>query len=665
MLSFTALLLEHFFAKPTDVLSAAVSILFLLIPSQPLLVSWGSWYWALLYYEVALVVISTAALLLLSDDSPQSKRNQASEILKALAVGIGDGRAQYFLLASIAIVFFIQPRSAAFVALLLYALMVMAIRPQRAIARLPRLLKARAAEVGEIIAVEGGSSYLVRLHTSSSRPMPKLGSLLEIHYEVDDRHVERNGWIRAACHPSIDKTCSDMPAMASYRRGAVYERGEPDKSGFFDRLFGFVSSGSDIGTLRFVRAGGAPVMEGDLVEVATDTGAVIYQVVNGKVNSETLDKRNLADSVVGEAIQLGKWDGTAGAFIHHGWVPDARTPVTKLSKIVPLSASPDELNLGCIPGTDISVLLNRKDAVSHHTAILGVTGVGKSMFARNLVRELAGEEVRVIVVDFTREWKRKLTGGDIPLIITDTAAKPLREAIRGIESELAKFKNQQNEGVVKAHKKILFDGFVSAIKEFVEGADRVRIFELPDLSNTEGVLEYTQWFFSTLFQLAREGNINNKKICIVLEEAHTVVPEWNFVGIADRTSQSLVNNISQIALQGRKYDIGFIVIAQRTASVSKTVLTQCNTIIAFQCFDGTSLGFLGNYLPPALVGALPNLGFRKAIAVGKAIRSNVPLIFEVPDLSQKEGGVVAPTLPGMSVEASAAIAHGLATPPKL
>ena len=77
--------------------------------------------------------------------------------------------------------------------------------------------------------------------------------------------------------------------------------------------------------------------------------------------------------------------------------------------------------------------------------------------------------------------------------------------------------------------------------------------------------------------------------------------------MGDKTSQGLVNSVAQIALQGRKYDIGFIVIAQRTANVSKTVLTQCNSFIAFQQFDKTSGDFFGNILGKDMVAALPRL----------------------------------------------------------
>jgi uncharacterized protein len=75
-------------------------------------------------------------------------------------------------------------------------------------------------------------------------------------------------------------------------------------------------------------------------------------------------------------------------------------------------------------------------------------------------------------------------------------------------------------------------------------------------------------------------------------------------------------------------------IAQRTANVSKTVLTQCNTVICFQAFDDTSIGFLGNYIGRDLVQTLPNLQPFHAVVTGKAIKSNIPMII---DLTRNEG----------------------------
>ncbi len=124
--------------------------------------------------------------------------------------------------------------------------------------------------------------------------------------------------------------------------------------------------------------------------------------------------------------------------------------------------------------------------------------------------------------------------------------------------------------------------FYNSIKAFLESDKNKALFELPDISNNSDILEYTRWFFYTLFKTAKTKSNFGKRVCVVLEEAHTIIPELNSMGVSVFASKATVNSIAQIALQGRKYNIGFIVIAQRTANVSKTVLTQCNSIISFQ-----------------------------------------------------------------------------------
>ena len=130
-------------------------------------------------------------------------------------------------------------------------------------------------------------------------------------------------------------------------------------------------------------------------------------------------------------------------------------------------------------------------------------------------------------------------------------------------------------------------------------------------------------------------NKESPQLCIVLEEAHTIIPEWNFASDTNKNSQASMNAISQIALQGRKYNVGLLIIAQRTANVSKTVLTQCNSIVSFTEYDKTSIDFLANYYGDSIANILPSLKFRQAVAAGKAFSSTVPMIFEVPEIKEK------------------------------
>jgi DNA helicase HerA-like ATPase len=120
------------------------------------------------------------------------------------------------------------------------------------------------------------------------------------------------------------------------------------------------------------------------------------------------------------------------------------------------------------------------------------------------------------------------------------------------------------------------------------------------------------------------------KVLVVVEEAHTVMPEASTMGLGDYDSRGLVGKIAQLSLQGRKFGIGLLIITQRTATVSKSILTQCNTIISFNCFDDTSLNFLRNTFGSDYVDAIPQLPKLHALIYGKALRSQRPLIVQIP-----------------------------------
>jgi DNA helicase HerA-like ATPase len=124
---------------------------------------------------------------------------------------------------------------------------------------------------------------------------------------------------------------------------------------------------------------------------------------------------------------------------------------------------------------------------------------------------------------------------------------------------------------------------------------------------------------------------------IVLEEAHTIVPEMSLYGRFDRTeTEGVLGRISQIALQGRKYGVGLLLISQRTALVSKTLLSQCNTVLSFGMHDETGLKYLANVFSTDHVSAIPNLKRFQVIAFGKGIKSERPVIFEIAEDPDKQ-----------------------------
>ncbi len=360
---------------------------------------------------------------------------------------------------------------------------------------------------------------------------------------------------------------------------------------------------------------------------------LFYQVINGFTEKEKLENKNEMWFIQGEAIQLGEWQNDKLSFQKFGWVPSINTPIFKANteNITIQDFQYPYYKLWVIPNTSLPSVINLDEAVSHHMALLGVTGSWKSFLAREIITELNNNDTKVICIDFNNEFVQELNPAP-ESIISIEESKNIFTEIEKLNQELSKFENNQTPKTISDCKTNIYNKFKTEIEAFLNATDKkIKIFELPEISNNRNSLDYTRYFFDTLFKIVRENykGENAKKINIVLEEAHTIIPEWNFAGTSDKTSQSLVNNIGQIALQGRKYGIGFLVIAQRTANVSKTVLTQCNTVICFQAFDETSIGFLWNYIGKDLVQTLPNLKQYHAIVTGKAIKSSIPMIIDL------------------------------------
>jgi hypothetical protein len=647
MLSFGSLFIEHFFTTPGDVLANTVSILLLLAPLRRSLGDMGNWYWLYFGYNLVLAAVALSALLLLDKDkSTSSLQNRVSDILKRFATSFGNGRVLYFALFFLTLVFYVDVQSIGFLVLFAYSFVVLVIDPRRFTLELISSGKRTTLDVGEIIGVQSENTFLARLYRE--RPAIEPFDFVQFRYPMseDDRVtcglvidkylLDEEQWIKVLCAPEIHN------ALVPYARphtssGNVVSRLDcATPEGLLDSYVGVVLDKSTISRIRFEYHGRAPVSEGTLLELTLEGSRVMYQVVQGITEAELLQSKNEAGYVVGEAVQLGTWDETRRAFDKYGWVPDINTPVFVASDIESITPTADEVHLGFIPGTNYPVFMSRSEAITHHVAILGVTGCGKSVLARHIVREIAAAGTKVICVDFTREYSGRFPDYDPASIVPNESADAMFSAIDSLSVELSKFRSQQNLASIQVWQGTLRNGFFESIKGFLQSDRHIALFELPDVSNTTGILEYTKWFFQVLFDIARRHDNFGHRLCIVLEEAHTVIPEWTFLGVSEKEATSLVNNIGQIALQGRKYKVGFIVVAQRTANVSKTVLTQCNSIVAFQQFDKTGADFLSNYMGTEMVQALPSLRFRQAIAVGKAFRTGIPVILEVKEIAEPQ-----------------------------
>jgi uncharacterized protein len=119
------------------------------------------------------------------------------------------------------------------------------------------------------------------------------------------------------------------------------------------------------------------------------------------------------------------------------------------------------------------------------------------------------------------------------------------------------------------------------------------------------------------------------RLCIVYEEAHSLIPEWN--AVASEGDKAATNGTAKAILQGRKYGLGCLIITQRTANVTKSILNQCNTVFALRVFDATGMEFLRNYVGDDYAAVLSGLENRHAVVFGRASSCSDPVLVRLND----------------------------------
>nr|WP_254870211.1 DUF87 domain-containing protein [Celeribacter sp. HF31] len=283
-----------------------------------------------------------------------------------------------------------------------------------------------------------------------------------------------------------------------------------------------------------------------------------------------------------------------------------------------------EVEIGKVPSTNISAVARLDDLVEYHTAVLGVTGTGKTEMALDIVREAVANKTKVFCVDFTGDYAARLSElGPIFPSPTDTQSKWLEDQL--FEVATGKFGAPEEKKVLQKGVDKISSAAEEQINDFLKSEENyLAIFELAEITNTKATLRLTELYLSTIMRWA-QANRRARQILIVLEEAHTILPEVFGSGF-DSDTQYVVSRIGQIALQGRKYRVGLMVISQRTALVSKTILSQCNTFLTHSLIDQTSLSFLESVYSSQHARLIPNLGRFEFLASGKAIKAERPIV---------------------------------------
>ncbi len=107
-------------------------------------------------------------------------------------------------------------------------------------------------------------------------------------------------------------------------------------------------------------------------------------------------------------------------------------------------------------------------------------------------------------------------------------------------------------------------------------------------------------------------------IALFCDEAQLYFPENNK---SESASELSVGIFERIAKEGRKYGVGLVVITQRPFEVNRTILSQCNNIIALRLTNADDQNLVKKLLPDNLGGFsefLPSLEIGEALVIGDA-----------------------------------------------
>ncbi len=427
-----------------------------------------------------------------------------------------------------------------------------------------------------------------------------------------------------------------------------------------EQFIGYVSSGSNINTLNFsiVREANKldqKISEGAILKTLIYGQETLYQVINGNAKEEHLENFDRHGFIIGVARKLGKYKKDTKDLDVSKWMPSIFSPLfyafsggVSEQRIKEIAQN----SIGRLPDTDLEIPIKDINAiVTHNTAILGILGIGKSCLAYELMKRIAEAKVKVICIDITNEYKKELPEY-LPAITSDdeNAFNEINTKYEYIHTDGAK-QNPEKSGNVNEYKEAIRKDLcqflfgtdnVPESKAF-ETAKQVRIYNVDyhkasrgekigfnvnttDLTQAEKTRVIAEELFKVLMKIPLADE-KKAKVLLVFEEAHSLIPEWN--SVASEGDKSATNGTAKVILQGRKYGLGSLIITQRTANVSKSILNQCNTIFALRVFDDTGKGFLENYIGKDYADTLATLEERHAIAIGKGLKLKQPVIIQL------------------------------------
>lgn len=661
------LLITPFFTKPADAISYAVAAAVALLTvnpwTTPTALGFDRFTWsAALLYVFGVLGVAIVAIVLKDSARPALQKTALSGLL--LTDAAGSPRAIFSVVFFFALITYHRAVRREYVIISLAWAVFVGLRPLEAIANVWQRWRAlwvereNLARFGEVVGHEAPGLVLIRQDPNSSA---QFGDMIFARMEsgkpglaiaLDHVGFARGRWVRAI-HlknaPLDTAIVDDVSILRAISEGAAFSVGAVsitrESSCLADdaktRLVGLVASDTSIGQLQIelIRAD-LDLHEGSLVEVGIKNRLVLYQVIKGLTREEILVEKNTRGFVRAQAKKIGYWNHDRQGFDRVPWLPEPNEPVflVRLRQEITTQGA-----IGHFPGTPYPVSVDPHALVTHNAAILGILGVGKSFLALELIERMIGAGIKVICLDLTNQYAEELR----PFLdsVAESAARDELAAIGPTGKTNVKQNKEEGGSVGPFTEKLTkqLEAFLST------GSDaKIRImnpahFEvwrqvsnpyareapMATLTPTEITRIITE---STLEVLQGHGMTSQARCCVVYEEAHSLIPEWN--AVASEGDKTATNGTAKAILQGRKFGLGCLVITQRTANVTKSILNQCNTIFALRVFDATGMEFLKNYIGEDYAGVLSTLEERHAVVFGRASSCREPVLVRLNDRAE-------------------------------
>lgn len=659
------LLVTPFFTNPANAISYAVASLVTLLPVN----TWGApnssgfdrftWSAAMLY---VLVVLAAAVLAIALKDSPQPFAKKAARSSQLFADEAGSPRAIFSVVFFFALITYHRTVPHEYLIISLAWALFVGLRPLEGVANVYRRLrlvwvtKQDLSRLGEVVGHEAPGLVLIREGPDSSA---RFGDMVFARTEsgqpgllvaLDHVGFASGRWLRAihlktaTIAPAILHDTSVARAISegsafSAAAGCVTSEASDLAEDTKGRLIGLVASDTNVGQLQIelVRAD-LDLQEGRLVEVEIKGQPVLYQVIKGLTKEEVLQEKNTRGFVRAQAKKIGSWNNARRSFDPVPWLPQ---PNQAVLLVRPEQETVAKDAIGHFPGTAYPVRIDPDLLVTHNAAILGILGVGKSFLALELIERMMAAGSKIICLDFMAQYSQELvaiyddTSDRDELSELETIGPPGRENFQrnkqeggsvrafsaNVREQIGSFLAPACERKLKILNPAKFEVWQQESNQYPDG--RAAMASLTACEITRIITE------AALDTLQAQGMTDKARCCLVYEEAHSLIPEFN--AIASEGEKAATNGTAKAILQGRKFGLGCLVITQRTANVTKTILNQCNTVFALRVFDATGMEFLKNYIGEDYAGVLSTLEDRHAVVFGRASSCRDPVLTRLND----------------------------------